>query len=67
MNKPGPPRLNHHELDRRNFFKVGGAFVTGAAHCIACYAPCTGVCPYGVDIQANLMKAHTLLGFPQMA
>ncbi len=60
----------YYQLQGREKFAMGKYARLGgkdATHCIACDAPCTGVCPYGVDIQANLMKAHTLLGFPQMA
>jgi predicted aldo/keto reductase-like oxidoreductase len=37
-------------LDRRN-----------ASHCFNCTAPCTGSCPHGVNIQANLLQAHSML------
>jgi predicted aldo/keto reductase-like oxidoreductase len=29
--------------------------------CAGCSAPCTGACPYGVMIQSNMLKAHTML------
>ena len=29
--------------------------------CMGCDAPCKGSCPYGVNIQANLVKAHSTL------
>ena len=32
-----------------------------AALCNQCPAPCTGACPYGLNIQANLKKAHNTL------
>jgi uncharacterized protein len=32
-----------------------------AGKCLACAAPCTGACPHGVAIQANMFKAHSLL------
>jgi predicted aldo/keto reductase-like oxidoreductase len=32
-----------------------------ASPCGACRAPCEGACPHGVQIQANLLHAHTLL------
>jgi predicted aldo/keto reductase-like oxidoreductase len=32
-----------------------------ASRCVTCEAPCTGTCPYGVNIQANLASAHSLL------
>jgi predicted aldo/keto reductase-like oxidoreductase len=32
-----------------------------AAQCVTCNAPCTGTCPHGVNIQANLASAHSLL------
>jgi len=32
-----------------------------ALTCLDCEAPCQGACPHGVDIQASMIKAHTLL------
>ena len=32
-----------------------------ATHCINCDAPCLSACPYRVDVQANLLQAHSLL------
>jgi len=32
-----------------------------ASRCVTCAAPCTGTCPYGMNIQANLASAHSLL------
>jgi predicted aldo/keto reductase-like oxidoreductase len=29
--------------------------------CMSCTAPCTGACPHGFNIQANLVRAHNLL------
>jgi predicted aldo/keto reductase-like oxidoreductase len=29
--------------------------------CMSCIAPCIGACPHGVNIQANLVRAHNLL------
>jgi predicted aldo/keto reductase-like oxidoreductase len=29
--------------------------------CMTCTAPCTGACPHGFSIQANLVRAHNLL------
>ncbi len=29
--------------------------------CMSCDAPCTGSCPHGLDIRANLITAHSLL------
>ncbi|MCD4751358.1 MAG: aldo/keto reductase [Thermoanaerobaculales bacterium] len=29
--------------------------------CMSCNAPCTGACPHGLDIRANLITAHSLL------
>lgn len=34
-----------------------------ASLCASCSAPCTGVCPHGVNIQAQLMHAEDLLRF----
>jgi len=32
-----------------------------AAECMSCDAPCTGACPHGIGIQANLVRAHLKL------
>jgi predicted aldo/keto reductase-like oxidoreductase len=32
-----------------------------ASLCESCGVPCDGACPYGVNIRANLFKAHSLL------
>jgi len=32
-----------------------------ASHCLGCSAPCTGSCPYGLDVQANMLEAHARL------
>lgn len=32
-----------------------------ASHCLGCSAPCNGSCPYGLDVQANMLEAHTRL------
>jgi predicted aldo/keto reductase-like oxidoreductase len=32
-----------------------------ASSCIDCKASCRGACPFGVNIQANLLQAHSLL------
>jgi len=29
--------------------------------CSGCSAPCTGACPHGFQIQAQLLKAHSML------
>jgi predicted aldo/keto reductase-like oxidoreductase len=34
-----------------------------ASACLGCPAPCTGACPHGLDIQATLVGAHSVLGF----
>jgi predicted aldo/keto reductase-like oxidoreductase len=34
-----------------------------ASLCVGCNAPCTGACPHGVNIPANLFAAHNLLTF----
>lgn len=31
------------------------------AVCMSCDAPCKGSCPHGVNIQANMVKAHSML------
>jgi aryl-alcohol dehydrogenase-like predicted oxidoreductase len=32
-----------------------------ASHCLGCDAPCSGACPYGLDVQANMLEAHARL------
>jgi len=32
-----------------------------ASQCLTCSAPCVDACPHGVNIQANLVSAHSLL------
>jgi predicted aldo/keto reductase-like oxidoreductase len=32
-----------------------------SSYCMICNAPCLRACPYGVDVQANLLQAHSLL------
>ena len=32
-----------------------------ASSCLGCSAPCSGSCPYGLDVQANMLEAHTRL------
>jgi len=32
-----------------------------AGNCIGCSAPCSGACPYGIDIQSAMLQAHSLL------
>jgi predicted aldo/keto reductase-like oxidoreductase len=32
-----------------------------AAHCATCNAPCARSCPHGVDVQAHLFQAHSLM------
>jgi hypothetical protein len=29
--------------------------------CVDCDAPCKGACPYGVDVKANMIQAHSRL------
>jgi predicted aldo/keto reductase-like oxidoreductase len=33
----------------------------GASPCLDCRGDCSGACPYGVDIQTNLLQVHDLL------
>lgn len=34
---------------------------TNGSTCMSCNAPCTGACPHGLDIRANLITAHSML------
>jgi predicted aldo/keto reductase-like oxidoreductase len=40
------------------YARLGGL---NGARCLGCAAPCTGACPHGVDIRANVLSAHSLL------
>jgi predicted aldo/keto reductase-like oxidoreductase len=40
------------------YARLAGA--NGSA-CANCPAPCTGACPFGVDVQPQMLQAHTLL------
>jgi predicted aldo/keto reductase-like oxidoreductase len=44
----------------REYARIG---VRNASQCIACDAPCLGSCPHGLDVQAHLLQAHSLLRF----
>ncbi len=41
--------------------KYAGLGNKNAENCLACDGYCNTLCPYGVDAQANLMQAHTVL------
>ena len=42
----------------KKYARLGGR---DASPCLACNAPCAGVCPHGVDIQGNMVRAHMML------
>lgn len=41
--------------------KYAGLENKNGSSCMSCEAPCTGSCPHGLDIRANLITAHSLL------
>lgn len=41
--------------------KYAGLRDQNAVRCIACHAPCNGSCPHGIEIQAAMASAHSLL------
>jgi predicted aldo/keto reductase-like oxidoreductase len=48
----------HEKFAMQKYAGLGGA---DASACQTCSAPCTGACPYGVDIQPQMLQAHSLL------
>jgi aryl-alcohol dehydrogenase-like predicted oxidoreductase len=46
------------KLAMSKYARLGGR---RAIPCPSCTAPCSGACPHGVNIQANLVSAHDLL------
>jgi ferredoxin len=54
----------YYALQRREKYAMERYAALGpknAELCLSCHAPCADACPYGVDVQANLVGAHTLL------
>jgi hypothetical protein len=54
----------YYALQRREKYAMQRYAALGprnAELCLACDAPCADACPYGIDVQANLVGAHTLL------
>lgn len=54
----------YHALQRREKYameRYAGLGSRNAKACLTCPAPCIEACPYGIDVQANLVGAHTLL------
>jgi len=43
--------------------KYANLRVRNASNCAGCDAPCLGNCPFGVDIQSQLVQAHSMLTF----
>ena len=41
--------------------KYAGLKGGDASHCAVCDAPCLKACPYSLDIQKQLLRAHSLL------
>jgi ferredoxin len=54
----------YYALQRREKYAMQRYAALGTKNaelCLSCDAPCADACPYGVDVQANLVGAHTLL------
>lgn len=51
----------HREKDAMG--KYAGLAGRDALNCTACDAPCNSSCPHGLDVQAQLLQAHSLLTF----
>jgi predicted aldo/keto reductase-like oxidoreductase len=49
--------------EKHAMIKYAGLGDKNAARCLGCDAPCNGACPFGVNIKANLLSAHSLLTF----
>ncbi len=45
----------------QKYARLGRWARADATACLGCSAPCRGACPHGVNIQASLFGAHTLL------
>lgn len=46
------------KLAMQKYAGIGG---TDASICQTCDAPCAGACPHGIEIQAQMLQAHSLL------
>jgi len=53
-------RQGRQKFAMRKYARLG---TKNAGHCFDCSAPCLTACPHGIDVQANLLKAHTLLSW----
>jgi predicted aldo/keto reductase-like oxidoreductase len=51
-------RQGRQKFAMRKYARLGDR---NALLCATCSAPCSGACPHGVNIQANLFRAHNLL------
>lgn len=51
----------HQGREKDAMVKYAALDTSDASRCIGCDAPCSGACPYGLDIQANMMEAHSRL------
>ncbi|MDJ0766861.1 MAG: aldo/keto reductase [Myxococcota bacterium] len=51
-------RQGREKLAMKKYADLGAL---GGVACYTCDAPCLGSCPYGVQIQASLTKAHSML------
>ena len=50
-----------HGREKYAMSKYNGMASRNASLCLTCDAPCKGACPYGLNIQAGLVKAHQTL------
>jgi len=51
-------RQGREKLAMQKYSTLGGQ---NAESCLTCQAECSGACPFGVNIQSNMVKAHSLL------
>jgi aryl-alcohol dehydrogenase-like predicted oxidoreductase len=47
--------------EKHGMVKYAGLKESNAALCQTCSAPCRGACPHGLDVQGQLLRAHSLL------
>ncbi len=47
--------------EKHGMVKYAGLKEQSAALCQTCSAPCRGACPHGLDVQGQLLRAHSLL------
>jgi len=51
--------------DEKEAMRLYAGLEKQADVCVSCTAPCTGSCPFGIEIQERTMGAHRLLTLPE--